>query len=466
MIQSPNYERLRELAELAHADQPDHAIYAQIQDSLTTLEQTINGIRRNPGFIGEIRDSINTYLNDRITVIQECAHHAEYLHEQYTQARDLISQANTRFGELITQLNTPAESRAVNELHQVDFNGEVFMSQVEHNQELARQRNEAREAEALRILNETNEALNGLLPGPLPQVPRLGDPNSQANGDGADSTSSSRRNHSHSDRIGSPGTSHGIPAMSPLPHGALIRPTPLPDVDAPLRGGVIGGPNPQPPSPTEPPVRWVPGPGGSIRPDPTPVIENPQWPRDALTHPINARLTPQGPIGGYLPPGIHIDDPRWRDDYYNPALGGPKPNTTPTAAIVNGTLTTGAAAAAARGLTTIPSPGTATGLPGYPLGALPPGTAPTQGGVLRPTGSPAPNSASGATGARTTPGAWHAPHAGKEDDKDKRKPRSLVGYDVTRLDPDPEPVDPSHFAAGDISTLAPAPPDPDKDDNW
>ena len=250
MIQSPNYERLRELAELAHADQPDHAIYAQIQDSLTTLEQTINGIRRNPGFIGEIRDSINTYLNDRITVIQECAHHAEYLHEQYTQARDLISQANTRFGELITQLNTPAESRAVNELHQVDFNGEVFMSQVEHNQELARQRNEAREAEALRILNETNEALNGLLPGPLPQVPRLGDPNSQANGDGADSTSSSRRNHSHSDRIGSPGTSHGIPAMSPLPHGALIRPTPLPDVDAPLRGGVIGGPNPQPPSPT------------------------------------------------------------------------------------------------------------------------------------------------------------------------------------------------------------------------
>ena len=69
MVQSPNYKRLRELAELAHADQPDHAIYAQIQDSLTTLEQTINGIRRNPGFIGEIRDSINTYLNDRITVI-------------------------------------------------------------------------------------------------------------------------------------------------------------------------------------------------------------------------------------------------------------------------------------------------------------------------------------------------------------------------------------------------------------
>lgn len=464
MVQSPNYKRLRELAELAHADQPDHAIYAQIQDSLTTLEQTINGIRRNPGFIGEIRDSINTYLNDRITVIQKCAHHAEYLHEQYTQARDLISQANTRFGELITQLNTPAESRAVNELHQVDFNGEVFMSQVEHNQELARQRNEAREAEALQILNETNEAFDGLLTGIIPSRgpesnPR--DTNSSSSGDG---------NGSSGNRAGSgPGNASDVRnplTRSVLPSTALLRPTPLPDVDAPLRGGVIGGPNPQPPYPTEPPVRWVPGPGGSIRPDPTPVIENPQWPRDALTHPINARLTPQGPVGGYLPPGIHIDDPRWRDDYYNPALGGPKPNTTPTAAIVNGTLTTGAAAAAARGLTGIPSPGTATGLPGYPIGALPPGIAPTQGGVLRPTGSPAPNSASGAAGARTAPGAWHAPHAGKEDDKDKRKPRSLVGYDVTRLDPDPEPVDPSHFAAGDISTLAPAPPDPDKDDNW
>ncbi|RRD05350.1 hypothetical protein EII34_06345 [Arachnia propionica] len=458
MPQSPNYERLRDLAELAHADQPDHAIYEQIQESLTTLEQTVNGIRRSPGFIGEIRDSINTYLNERIAVIQECAHHAEYLHDQYTRARDLISQANTRFGELITHLNTPAETRAVQELHVVDFNGEVHMSQLEHNQEVARQRNEEREKAALAILDETNEAFSGLLIG-LPSVDPIKGPGSPAQGDGSNSTGNGSRSHAPSDRSGVPGSNHAIP-RSALPSSALIRP--LTDDGTPLRGSVVGGPGL---SPTDPPVRWVPGPGGSIRPDPTPVIENPEWPRDALTHPINARLTPQGPVGGYLPPGIHIDDPRWRDDYHNPALGGSRP-TTPNAAIVNGTLTTGAAAAAARGLSAIPAPGTGASLPGHPVGVLPPGTAPTHGGTLRPAGSPAPTNTSGATGARTAPGAWHAPHAaGKDEEKEKGR-RSLVGYDVTRLDPEPEPVDPSHFAAGDVTTLTPAPPDPDKDDDW
>ncbi|MDO5083552.1 MAG: hypothetical protein Q4D89_09135 [Arachnia propionica] len=457
MPQSPNYERLRDLAALAHADQPDHAIYEQIQESLTTLEQTINGIRRNPGFIGEIRDSINTYLNKRITVIQECAHHAEYLHDQYTRARDLISQANTRFGELITHLNTPAETRALNGLHQVDFNGEVFMSQLEHNQEVARQRNEEREKAALAILDETNEAFGSLLTGPQPSRgsgsnPENTGPESSGKGSGSPRNPVGEDQRNSSDVRAAP--------RSALPSSALIRP--LTDDGTPLRGSVIGDPTL---SPTDPPVRWVPGPGGSIRPDPTPVIENPEWPRDALTHPINARLTPQGPVGGYLPPGIHIDDPRWRDDYHNPALGGSRP-TTPNAAIVNGTLTTGAAAAAARGLSAIPAPGTGASLPGHPVGVLPPGTAPTHGGTLRPAGSPAPTNTSGATGARTAPGAWHAPHAaGKDEDKEKGR-RSLVGYDVTRLDPDPEPVDPSHFAAGDVTTLTPAPPDPDKDDDW
>ena len=218
--------------------------------------------------------------------------------------------------------------------------------------------------------------------------------------------------------------------------------------------------------PGEPAPRLVPTPGGTLRPDPTPIVENPRWPDDVLNHPINAKLTPQGPIGGYLPPGItDIDDPRWRTDYHHPALGGPpKPNGL---SIVGGVLGTGAAATAAtRAATPIVtgiSPGTTPYVPGHPMAPGTTGAAPTRGGTLRPatttgTGTP------GHTTRPTTPGMWGTPPGGApgRDEQDKKRP--LVGYQVTRINDDPPTVDPSHFAAGDTTTLTPAP--PPEDDRW
>lgn len=461
MIESPNYERLRELAELANADQPDHALYAQVQDSLTTLEQTITDIRRSPGFVGEVRDSITAFLNERVTLVRTFAFQAEHLQEQYAKAREAISQANTRFGELITHLNTPAETRAAQDLRMVDFNGEVYMSQVEHNKAAAEERNRQREEAALAIINETNGTLDGLLPNHLPSYDSEEQERSSPDtGPATDQTSNSGvgANTSRSASRSTTGSPNGLP-HSPLLSGAVLRPLHGDDT-SPIRGGVIGDPT-QPP--VEPPVRWVPGPGGSIRPDPTPVIENPEWPRDVLNHPINARLTPQGPVGGYLPPGINIDDPRWRADYHNPALNGPKP--TPSVNIVGGVLTTGAATATGAGAaTTSATNGPNTPLPGYPLG-MGGATTPTnnpqiRGGIIRPTGTPNANQNTQTT--RPTPGMWSTPHNTKN--KEDKPRRSLVGYDVARLYQDsPPPIDPTKFGPGNTDDLKPIPRDIDND---
>ncbi|RRD47383.1 hypothetical protein [Arachnia propionica] len=79
--------------------------------------------------------------------------------------------------------------------------------------------------------------------------------------------------------------------------------------------------------------------------------------------------------------------------------------------------------------------------------------------------NPSPNPGAPAQTTRpTSPGMWNTPPGGApgRDEKDKKRP--LIGYQVTRINDDPPTVDPSHFAAGDTTTLTPAP--PPEDDRW
>ncbi len=180
-----------------------------------------------------------------------------------------------------------------------------------------------------------------------------------------------------------------------------------------------------------------------------------QWPRDALDYPINAKMTADGPVGGYLPADVtNIDDPRWRSDYTSQALGP----ITGKAGITGGLLGAGTGLAA-RGLA---GAGGAAGFGGLGPGAL-------TGTTTGPT-SPM-TTVRGATGAGNSmmrPAMGMAGgHGGAGDPKKDKKP-GLTGYEVVRLndaeDGDQAPVDESRFGAGDVESLQPI--DTNERDTW
>ena len=198
------------------------------------------------------------------------------------------------------------------------------------------------------------------------------------------------------DQLNSVGNEHAsnIQTSIPDPHE---QPVPVPDDD--------DKPGPVPPVPPKPrrPVNPDPRPGGGgvgnvvtggvsgltgggsgvsgwVRPsgDELGSISNPITDPDDLSHidlartPINARMTPNGPVGGHMPADVlNIDDPAWRA--VPPSSGG-------AARIVGGTLVAGSAAGAAGGF--LGRGGGYGGIAGMTPGAALRPSAPA-GGVLR-----------------------------------------------------------------------------------
>ena len=193
------------------------------------------------------------------------------------------------------------------------------------------------------------------------------------------------------DQLNSAGKEHATTIQTPIPD-PHEQPVPVPDDD--------DKPVPPRPSPRRP-VNPVPRPGeggvrnvsggvsgltgggsgvsGWVRPsgDELGSISNPITDPDDLSHidlartPINARMTPNGPVGGHMPADVlNIDDPAWRAA--PPSSGG-------AARIAGGTLVAGSAAGAAGGL--LARGGGYGGIAGMTPGAALRPTAPA-GGVL------------------------------------------------------------------------------------
>ena len=199
------------------------------------------------------------------------------------------------------------------------------------------------------------------------------------------------------DQLNSVGKEHASTIQEPIPD----PPVPNPDDDD-KPGPVPPVPPPVPPKPRRP-VDPTPRPGGGgagnvvtggvsgltgggsglsgwVRPsgDELGSISNPITDPDDLSHidlartPINARMTPNGPVGGHMPADVlNIDDPAWRA--VPPSSGG-------AARIVGGTLVAGSAAGAAGGF--LGRGGGYGGIAGMTPGAALRPTAPA-GGVLR-----------------------------------------------------------------------------------
>lgn len=462
MLPSPYYDRLLKVVALADAEQLDPAIFSAVQEDLTTIRQTIEAVRRNPGFRGELQGSIKELLDEEASLVAEYAARATYLNDEYTKARQEIDAVKESTRKMVSEIRTPAETAA---LQEEASNGSYGYQLKPYIDKVAEARNEQREREAQRILEETNAAFDGFLTGEPTWYKETPTP-----GDGSDSagTSSPRRSPSPADAEHAARKARDARWLS---SGSVLRPTPDPDVQGVLRGHLL----PSFPPPDEPPVRWEPGPGGSIRPVPVPVITDPDDPGNIFKTPFNPRMTPQGPVGGYIPPdALNADDPRWSPSYRNPALNGPP--KAPGVNIVGGVLSTGAAATAAgagAAGTTGGIGGTGTPIPGYPLGmggAAAPGSSAgspqIRGGVMRPAGTPGSTTSGtgqgGTQSGRPVPGMWSAPPGAK--DKEDKQRRSLVGYEVSRLyKEDPPPVDSEKFGSGTVEDLKPIPRDIDND---
>ena len=198
------------------------------------------------------------------------------------------------------------------------------------------------------------------------------------------------------DQLNSVGNEHASNIQTSIPDPP-VQPVPVPDDD--------DKPGPVPPVPPKPrrPVDPTPRPGGGgagnvvtggvsgltgggsglsgwVRPsgDELGSISNPITDPDDLSHidlartPINARMTPNGPVGGHMPADVlNIDDPAWRA--VPPSSGG-------AARIVGGTLVAGSAAGAAGGF--LGRGGGYGGIAGMTPGAALRPSAPA-GGVLR-----------------------------------------------------------------------------------
>ena len=184
--------------------------------------------------------------------------------------------------------------------------------------------------------------------------------------------------------------------------------------------------------------RFHPGDDGTLlrtTHDPRGGTGNLQWPRDMLKYPINARMTPDGPVGGYVPADVlNADDPRWRADYSPPGLASG--SGAKATGIAGGVL--GAGALAAKGAGNLNA--------ALPLGAARAGA---PGSALRP--GTMPYGYGGAGGAGSS--------------KEKENSRDTKGYKVVRVDDDASrSVVSSSFGAGDAASLRPL--DTDDGDAW
>ena len=401
MPDSPLYERLTAVANLNTADQGTSDM-DEIRSHIEAAKGIVARVRENPGITGMIKTAIEKKLDSYIALFETHEKNLTTLRSNHEAACNAMTEAVASFGTISASLISHHEMEEWHKGKDVNVAGETIPGDTYY-ANLMEERNRQREEAAGAILDKMNNALN--------EAAELTvDSGSQGDGGGSGSAGSG----------GIGGGSHSS-ASSPHSMGA---------------GGSSGGAA----GSALPFGRFHPGDDGTLLRtayDPQGGTGKLQWPRDILKYPINARMTPDGPVGGHVPADVlNADDPRWRADY------SPSGNGARATGIAGGVL--GGGARGAGGLNAA-----------LPLGAAGLGAS---AGAAR----------AGAPGSALRPGTMpygYGGAGGAGSSKEKENSRDTKGYKVVRVDDDASrPVDSSSFGAGDAASLRPL--DTDDGDAW
>ncbi len=399
MPDSPLYERLAAVAKLNTADQGTSDI-DEIRSHIEVAKGVVARVRENPGITGMIKTAIEKKLDSYIALFEMHEKNLTTLRSNHEAACNAMTEAVASFETMSKNLISHHEIEEWHSGKDVNVAGEAMPCDTYY-ANLMEERNRQREEAAGAILDKMNNALN--------EAAELTvDSGNQGDGGGSGNAGSggigggSRSSASSARSMGVGGSSGGA-AGSALPFG-----------------------------------RFHPGDDGTLLRtafDPRGGTGNLQWPRDILKYPINARMTPDGPVGGYVPADVlNADDPRWRPDYSPPGLASG--SGVKATGIAGGVL--GAGALAARGAGNLNA--------ALPLGAARAGA---PGSTLRPGTMPYGYGGAGGLGSS----------------KEKENSRDTKGYKVVRVDDDASrSVESSSFGAGDAASLRPL--DTDDGDAW
>lgn len=399
MPDSPLYERLTAVANLNTADQGTSDM-DEIRSHIETAKGIVARVRQNPGITGMIKTAIERKLDSYIALFEMHEKNLTTLRSNHEAACNAMTEAVASFGTISKSLISHHEMEEWHKGKEVSVAGETIPCDTYY-ANLMEERNRQREEAAGAILDKMNNALNEAAEVTV-------DSGNQGDGGGSGSAGSG----------GIGGGSHSS-ASSPRSMGA-------------------GGPSGGAAGSALPFGRFHPGDDGTLlrtTHDPRGGTGNLQWPRDMLKYPINARMTPDGPVGGYVPADVlNADDPRWRADYSPPGLASG--SGAKATGIAGGVL--GAGALAAKGAGNLNA--------ALPLGAARAGA---PGSALRPGTMPYGYGGAGCAGSS----------------KEKENSRDTKGYKVVRVDDDASrSVDSSSFGAGDAASLRPL--DTDDGDAW
>lgn len=456
-----HYSRLVTILRLPLDDADESQAYETIMKRIQNCRELAAEYRRSPGMTGQTRDAAVQWLADyeqTIDRIEATVNGARVANEQAIQA---IRDAQAEGEELSPVLVSHFEAQVLSAEPQIWIDGLCY-SGAAYVDRLRADREREREDRARQILTAMNSETSGIAIEPVPV-------DSSAGGEG-----------------GAPPSS--VPAGSAASTGAAGTGS------APGRGtggasGVFGiglGTTAAAGTAGSAWVARVPSTGPGSRNEP---ITDPA----ALEHvslsetPVNPRMTPDGPKGGYLPPAVtQRDDPRWSAHYSAPGFGSGAAHGGRSAMMAGGMLVGVGGALAARsasvsglsGSLALGSPAAAGLRGGVPAGGMLPGVSATGGPAAGAggAGSAGGSSAGGGSGAAGAQGAaagqqgvrrpfMGSAGAGAGEDEDERPTRH--GYAVFRLDPE-APAEHSHHPLMDAGNADDVQPwvDPDQDDRW
>lgn len=447
MPDSPFYARLEAVAHLNHEDSGASDL-EKLRSHLETAKELVAKVKENPGFTGQIKSAIGEKLSSYIAGFELQEQNLTTLRSNHEEACRAMAEAKNSFGSLSPALLSPAESALQSFNETVSWAG-ITLPTEEYLTGVANNRNAEREQQANAALTKMNAALHKAAALDIAKGDKDSDSGGSGGGAGGSGGSNSPYSHNGSPSPSSGAGHAGAPGLaSAVAAGAIpIVAKKAKNIASKIRSGSDGI------------LRRA------LNPLHSQSFKDAQWPRDALKYPIGARMTPDGPVGGYLPPDVtNPDDPRWRADFSHPALGGAATGVK-AGGVIGGILGVGTLAARGAGGLATQAIGSTAGLPTTGVaGSSSAGVANSSmaGSTLRPGGAGM-SDGYGAGGygygaAGYGAGGYGYGAAGaRNSKKGDKKSRDLVGYQVVRIDDEAAaaPVDPSLFGAGDVSSLRP-----------
>lgn len=475
------YDRLRRLMGLPLDTGSEADQYKNVLERIELCQGLIDKYQQDPGMTGETRDAAIQWLSDCDQKLQELAAMLAGAHTANTSAIGIMQNAKAQGEQLSPVLMSHWERSVLRAESEIWVDGRCYTGAA-YAARLEQERENERENQAIQILGMVNRSVPAvtITPGDPTELTHPGTGNPSENGKGSQSSNGNASGLTLGAAAGgAAGAMAGGVGASQLGTGALSG----------IGAGSISGAS----TPGKSWVSRVPstGPGSRSEPinDPK-ALENIKLSQT----PVNPRMTPDGPRGGYIPaPVDNRDDPRWGAHYSAPGFknahdSGSLSNSGVAAggmlAGAGGTLAArmagGVGAGMSQGLTL---PTMATGMQGsVPAGGmLRPGgvgasgfssssiagTAPSAGAGAGATGQAAAAQASQASRGGMGRPFTGAPPAGAGEHDEEEQRSALHGYEVFRLDEEAAAEQYHHplMDAGSVDAIEPVE-DPDSDDQW